>query len=64
MLWIAFVSYIIIGIPATYLLGFVCHLGIYGIILSFSASLFPAGALFLTYFLKSTKWNQSPVSTK
>ena len=55
MLWIAFVSYVVIGIPATYLLGFPCGLGSYGIILSFSVSLFMAGALFLCFFLRSTR---------
>lgn len=55
MFWISFVSYVIIGIPATYLLGFPCGMGIYGIILSFSVSLFIAGALFLYYFLRSTR---------
>lgn len=55
MLWIAFVSYVIIGIPATYLLGFTFGLGIYGIILSFSSSLFVAAALFLYHFMKTTR---------
>lgn len=55
MLWIAFVSYVAIGIPATYLLGFTFGLGSFGIILSFSVSLFLAGALFLYYFLKATR---------
>lgn len=55
MLWIAFVSYIVAGIPATYVLAFPANLGIYGIILSFSVSLFLAGGLFLYFFLRSTK---------
>lgn len=55
MLWIAFVSYIVIGIPATFILGFPLGMGIYGIILSFSVSLFLAAALFLHRFLKATK---------
>lgn len=55
MLWISFVSYVVIGIPATWLLGFPCGLGIYGIILSFSVSLFIAAALFLIYFLRATR---------
>ncbi|MDE5554940.1 MAG: MATE family efflux transporter [Muribaculaceae bacterium] len=55
MLWIAFVSYIVFGIPATYLLGFPLGMGIFGIILSFSVSLFIAAALFLYFFLKSTR---------
>lgn len=55
MLWIAFISYIVLGIPATYMLGFPAGLGTYGIILSFSVSLFIAAALFLYYFLRSTR---------
>lgn len=54
MLWIAFVSYIVVGIPVTYLIAFPAGLGTYGIILSFSVSLFQAGGLFLYYFLKAT----------
>lgn len=55
MLWISFVSYMVVGIPVCYMLAFTCGLGLYGIILSFSVSLFLAGALFLRYFLKVTK---------
>lgn len=55
MLWIAFFSYIVVGVPATYALGFPAGLGSYGIILSFSVSLFIAAALFLTFFLKATR---------
>ena len=55
MLWIAFFSYIVVGVPATYALGFPAGLGAYGIILSFSVSLFIAAALFLTFFLKATR---------
>ena len=54
MLWIAFVSYVIVGIPSTYLLGFTADMGVYGIILSFSVSLFIAASLFLSYFIKVT----------
>lgn len=54
MLWIAFVSYVVVGIPATYLLGFPVGMGLYGILLSFSVSLFLAGALFLIFFLRAT----------
>lgn len=55
MLWIAFVCYVVVGIPATYLLGITAGMGVYGIILSFSASLFLAGALSLIFFLRSTR---------
>lgn len=55
MLWIAFVSYVVVGIPATWILGFPAGMGLYGILLSFSVSLFLAGALFLVFFLRSTR---------
>lgn len=55
MLWIAFVSYIVVGLPATYVMAFTFDMGIYGIILSFSVSLFFAGALFLYFFLRATR---------
>lgn len=55
MLWIAFVSYIVIGAPATYIMAFPAGLGLYGIVLSFSVSLFLAGALFLCFFLRATR---------
>lgn len=55
MLWIAFVSYMVIGVPATYLMAFILGLGTYGIILSFSVSLFIAASLFLYYFLRVTR---------
>lgn len=55
MLWIAFVSYIVIGIPATYIMCFPAGLGTYGVILSFSVSLFIAAGLFLHSFLRVTR---------
>lgn len=55
MIWIAGVSYMVIGVPATYILGFPVGLGIYGILLSFSVSLFIAAVLFLGYFLRATR---------
>lgn len=55
MLWISFVSYIVIGLPATYLLGFPCGLGVYGIVLSFSVSLISAAVLFLWKFYATTR---------
>ena len=48
------VCYVVVGIPATYLLGFVAEMGSYGIILSFSVSLFLAAALFLVCFFRTT----------
>ncbi len=55
MLWIAFFSYIVVGIPATYVCCFPAGLGTYGVILSFSVALFLAAALFLHSFLKTTR---------
>ena len=55
MLWIALFSYVVIGIPTTYIMAFVCGWGIVGIALSFSVSLFTAGALFLIAFLRTTR---------
>ncbi len=54
MLWIAFIAYVAVGMPATYLMAIPSGGGIYGIVLSFSVSLFLAGALFLIYFLRAT----------
>lgn len=55
MLWIAFVSYIVVGLPATWLLCFPMGLGVYGVVLSFSVSLFLAAALFLYFFLRTAR---------
>lgn len=55
MLWIALVSYVIVGLPSTYVIGILLGGGIVGIFYSFSVSLFLAGALFLTFFLKYTR---------
>ena len=59
MLWIAFVSYVVVGVPATYILGFPLGLETWGVILSFSVSLFLAGGLFLYFFLRATRQNSS-----
>lgn len=55
MLWIAFFSYIVLGLPSTYLLAFPAGLGLWGIVMSFSVSLFTAGALFLYFFMRTTR---------
>lgn len=55
MMWIAFVCYVVVGVPATYILGFPCGLGAYGIILSFSVSLFLAAILFALFFRRATR---------
>lgn len=46
MLWIAFVSYVVVGLPVMYWLGFPLGLGVKGIVLSWSISLFLAAGLF------------------
>ena len=55
MLYIAFVSYIVIGLPCTYLLAFPAGLGLYGIVLSFSVCLLVAAVLYLYFFLRATR---------
>ena len=55
MLWIAFCSYLVVGLPSTYLLAITAGMGLYGIVLSFSISLMMAGALYLLYFLRATR---------
>lgn len=55
MLWIAFVSYIVVGLPSTYLLAFTFEMGLYGIFLSFSVSLFLAATLFIYFFMRTTR---------
>ena len=59
MMWIAFVSYVLVGIPVAYLLGFPAGFGEKGIFYSFSISLFTAAVLFLWQFLKVAWKNQS-----
>lgn len=54
MLWCAFVSYVVVGLPSTYLLGFTVGWGLWGIILSFSASLFMAATLYFFFFMRAT----------
>lgn len=63
MVFISFVSYVIVGLPATYILGFPLDMGIYGIMLSFSVSLGVACLLFLYFFMRTTRErNHHPVS--
>lgn len=52
MMWIAVFSYICVGIPAGYILGFPCGMGIEGIFLAFSIGLFTAAVLFYLKFSK------------
>lgn len=55
MLWVSFVSYIVIGVPVCYYLGFTAGLGLYGIVLSFTVSLLLAAMGYLFFFLKNTR---------
>lgn len=58
MMWIAFVSYILVGIPSGWLLGFPLGLRDVGIFYAFSVALFVGGALFLWQFLRATRKHQ------
>lgn len=55
MLWIAFISYVVIGLPATYFIAFPCGLGLFGIILSFTLCLGIAGIFYFIYFMRASK---------
>lgn len=50
MTWIAFVAYLLVGLPCSYLLAFPLHLGLQGLFLSFSISLGVAAWLFRRYY--------------
>lgn len=50
MMWIAFISYIVVNIPMGFILGFPCGLGIRGIFLAISLGLFTAAPLFYFRF--------------
>lgn len=52
---IAFVSYMLVGIPSGYVLGFVVGWGERGIFLAFSAGLFTAALLFFRRFLRVSR---------
>lgn len=55
MLYIAFISYLVVGLPATWLMAFPAGLGLYGIVLSFSVSLMLAAALYFIFFMRATQ---------
>ena len=58
MMWIAFVSYVAVGIPSAYLLGFPAGFGEKGIFYSFSIALFTAAVLFFWQFMRVAGQNQ------
>ena len=49
---VAFIAYIIVGLPVTYFLGFSLNLGAVGIYLAFSVGLLIAAALYARFFYK------------
>ena len=55
VMWIAFVSYVVVNIPMSYLLAFTCGLGSKGLFLAFSSGLFTAGALFFVRFRRTLR---------
>lgn len=55
MMWIAFVSYIVVNIPAGYILAFPLGMGIYGLFIAFSLGLFVAVTLFYCHYRKVMK---------
>lgn len=62
MLWIAFFSYVVVGLSSSWVLAFPARFGTFGIVLSFSISLFMAGGLFLRSFMKATHSSVPPVA--
>ena len=54
VMWIAFVSYVVVNIPVGYFLAFPCGMGSAGLFYAFSAGLFTAGTLFLLRFGRFT----------
>lgn len=58
--WTSLVSYVIVGIPATYAFGFIFGWGLQGIYYSFSVSLLCAAVLYRFFFMRVTRHtNQS-----
>ena len=55
MMRIAIISYVIIGLPAAYILSFVLGMGVQGILLAISLGLFTAAGLFLWEYHKISK---------
>ena len=53
MMWIAFVSYLCVNLPAAYFLAFVCGLETFGLFLAFSLGLFTAAFLFLRSYRRA-----------
>lgn len=61
------ISYVIIGIPVTYIMGILSGWGLSGIYYSFSVSLMCAAALYIYFFfntISEKQWNRLKTSTK
>ena len=52
---ISFIAYVVISLPAAYILGFVCDLGLFGIWWSFPLGLTSAGVMFWMTFRKKVR---------
>lgn len=52
MMWVAFVSYIVVNIPFGYILAFGLNMGLHGLYVAFSMGLLTAAMLFYYYFSK------------
>ncbi len=55
MMWIGFFSYVVVNIPASYLLAFPLGLGVQGLFYAFSVGLFTAAILFAWQFHKAIR---------
>lgn len=53
MMWVAFVSYLVVNIPVAYLLAFVFDLGLHGIFFAFTIGLVTASVLFFLQYRKA-----------
>lgn len=58
MTWISAVSYLVIGIPAAYIMGFTLEGGVEGIFYSFGLSLMTAAVLFAYYYYRFMRVTQ------
>ncbi|MGM9694069.1 MAG: MATE family efflux transporter [Alloprevotella sp.] len=55
VMWIAFVSYVVVNIPVGYFLAFPCGMRSAGLFYAFSAGLFTAGILFFLHFRRALR---------
>jgi MATE family multidrug resistance protein len=55
VVFISFIAYVVISLPAAYLLCFVCDLGLFGIWWSFPLGLTSAGVMFWMTFRKKVR---------